>query len=284
MHPSTYPSTYPAAYQAVQAANQIAQVEFALTPDSLPIRLLLVEDQTIIRQSLRLLLQSQPGVSVVGEAGNTSEAVSVASREQPDIILLDLNLGRESGLDCLPELRSVAPEANVLILTGENDPQLHHEAVSLGAKGLIRKTGTPEALIEAIRKVYLGEVCFEGMLMARLLNEMWQMRAAKQAEAETSGSNHAVKPEPQTIQNGTVMTTESLAIEATKIALLTEREREIVILIGEGLKNKQIADRLFISEVTVRHHLSSIYSKLEVADRFELAIYAFRHRLAKLPL
>ncbi len=275
-----YPSTYP----AVQAANQLPQVEFTLTPDSLPIRLLLVEDQIIVRQSLRLLLQSQPGVSVVGEAGNKTEAISVASHEQPDIILLDLNLGQESGLDFLPELRSTAPEANVLILTGENDPQLHHEAVSLGAKGLIRKTGTSEALIEAIRKVYLGEVCFEGTLMARLLNEMWQMRAAKQAEAETPFSNHTVEPERQTIQNGSAMTTESLAIEAAKIATLTEREREIVVLIGEGLKNKQIADRLFISEVTVRHHLSSIFSKLEVADRFELAIYAFRHRLAKLPL
>lgn len=280
-----YPSPYQASpYQAVQAANQAPPVEFTLTQDSPPIRLLLVEDQTIIRQSLRLLLQSQPGVSVVGEAGNKSEALSVASREQPDIILLDLNLGQESGLDCMPELRLAAPEANVLILTGENDPQLHHEAVSLGAKGLIRKTGTSQALIEAIRKVYLGEVCFEGTLMARLLNEMWQMRAAKQAEAGTSCSSQAVDPEPQTIQNGNVITTESLAIEATKIALLTEREREIVALIGKGLKNRQIADRLFISEVTVRHHLSSIFSKLEVADRFELAIYAFRHRLAKLPL
>lgn len=272
-----YPSSY-------QAASQVQTMEFALTPDPMQIRLLLVEDQAIIRQGLRLLLERQPGVIVIGEAGNKCEALSVALREQPDIILLDLNLGQESGLTCIPELRLAAPEANILILTGESDLQIHHDAVSLGAKGLVRKTGTSESLIEAIRKVYEGEVCFEGALMARLLDEMWQMRAAKQAEAELSFSNGAIESEHSPLQNGSVMTNELFAIEATKIATLTEREREIVVLIGEGLKNKQIADRLFISAITVRHHLSSIFSKLDVADRFELAIYAFRHGLAKLPL
>jgi DNA-binding NarL/FixJ family response regulator len=201
-----------------------------------------------------MLLESQAGITVVGEAANRTDALATAVREQPDIILLDLALGGESSLDCLPELLAVASEARVLILTGVCDPELHRRAVYLGAMGLVLKEKAATVLLQAIEKVHAGEVWLEGAMIASVLREMTQTRETRQTNPE-----------------------------AARIALLTEREREIVALVGQGLRNKQVAERLFISEVTVRHHLTAIFAKLRVADRLELVIYAYRHGLACLP-
>lgn len=267
-----------------QTANSMQTIEFVPATNITPIRLLLVEDQTIIREGLRLLLESKSAGIVVSEAVRSHEAVSVALHEQPDIILLNFNLSSGNELALIPDLLAAAPAAGVLILTGESDPVMPLDAVSLGVKGVIRKSGTAEVLFEAIRKVYDGEVWFDGVLMARLLSDMRQMRTARQTEAGAQIFPSTVEPLCETNHHESGQATEQFALESAKIATLTDREREIVVLLCEGLKNKQIADRLFISAVTVRHHLSSVFSKLEVADRFELAMFAFRHRLAKLPL
>jgi two-component system nitrate/nitrite response regulator NarL len=226
------------------------------TPQTKPIRVLLIDDQAVVRSGLRLLIESRPGLEVTGEAGNRDEALKIASREQPDVIVLDLNLGNDNGLALLPELLGVAGDAHIIVLTGVRDVDKRDQTMELGAKGVVLKEDGAGELLNAIEKVYrTGGYWLEPGAVKRLIGKK-SWRASEQQ----------VDP------------------EAAKIATLTEREREVVALIGEGLKNKQIANRLFIHHTTVSHHLTSIFDKLGVTDRFELLIYAYRHGLAKPPL
>ena len=215
------------------------------------IHVLLIEDHAVVRAGLRLLIESRPGMVVVGEAANHNDALAIAAREQPDIILLDLDLGAEKGLDILPGLLAAAGQARVLILTGVRNVEDHRQAIRQGAMGLVLKEQAPETLLKAIEKVHAGEVWLDRAILASVLSEM-VLGGARPANAE-----------------------------ATRISALTEREREVIALIGEGLKNKQIGDRLSISETTVRHHLTSIFAKLGVESRLEMLIFAHRHGLHK---
>lgn len=224
------------------------------TIDSKTVRIVLVDDHTVVRAGLRMLIESRPGLQVVGEAATTNEALAIVGQAQPDIILLDLDLGGDSGLDILPELFTTAKQARVLMLTGVRDPEEHHRAVRLGAMGVVLKEKAADDLLKAIEKVYAGEVWLDGALMARVLGRSGPV-----------GEIAAINP------------------ETARISSLTEREREVIALICEGLQNKLIGERLFISETTVRHHLTSIFDKLGVTNRLELVIYAYRHGLAKLP-
>ena len=217
------------------------------------VKILLVEDHELVRHGLRMLVETNPKFRVVGEAGDSKNALAAAAQQQPDIILLDLDLGGESGLDYLPQLRSSAPGADVIILTGNRELEAHQLAVRLGAKGLVLKQKAGAVLLKAIEKVHEGEVWFDRNIMGSVIAGLSQ------------------KQEP------------SRTPEEEAIASLTGREREVVALVGEGLKNKQIAERLFISDTTVRHHLTSIFSKLGVQDRLELVIFSYQHGLARPP-
>jgi DNA-binding NarL/FixJ family response regulator len=221
-----------------------------------PIRVLIVDDETLIRSGLRMIIESWPGLKVIGEASNKTDALRLAEREQPDIILLDVNLRGANGLDFLPDLLSTAAGSRVLVLTGMLDQQTHDHAMRVGAMGVVLKDKGAETLIKAIERVHAGEVWLDRSAIGRFFAE--RSRPGKE--------DRQVGP------------------EAAKISSLTGREREVIALIGEGLKNKQIAERLFISETTIRHHLTSVFSKLSVSDRLELIIYAYRHGLAKPPL
>ena len=216
-----------------------------------PITVLIVDDHAVVRAGLKMLIDQGPGMKVTGVAGNRAEALNAAASTQPDVIILDIVLGDEDGLSFLPELRQVARNSRVLVLTGLRSSESQRQAMRAGAMGVVLKDHAAEVLIKAIEKVHSGEVWLDRLTMGRVLQEI--------SEEKQSDPNRA------------------------KIDTLTERERQVVSLVGEGLKNKQIADRLFISETTVTHHLSSVFSKLEVSDRLELVVYAFRHGLAKLP-
>jgi len=215
------------------------------------IRVLLVDDHAVVRAGLRMLIESQPDLVVIGEAASRAEALQIAVREQPDIVLLDLDLGRDTGLDVLTDLPDAARDARVLLLTGVRDPEQHHRAILLGAMGVVPKEQAAEDLLTAIEKVHAGEVWLGGALMARVLGRLG--------------------PQP---------TMQEVDPAGQQIARLTTREREVIELICEGLQNKAIADRLVISETTVRHHLTSIFNKLAVTNRLELVIYAYRHGLS----
>jgi DNA-binding NarL/FixJ family response regulator len=200
-----------------------------------------------------MILETRPNISVVGDVGNASDTLSKAAQEKPHIVLLDIDLGGTSGLDLLPELLTSARDSRVLILSGVNDPDIHNRAIHLGASGVVLKDKAAETLIKAIERVHAGEVWLDRTAISRVFAEMTRQKEEKE------------DPDTQ------------------KIGTLTQREREVITLIGEGLKNKEIAKRLFISETTVRHHLTSIFSKLGVSDRLELMIYAYRCGLAKPP-
>lgn len=220
------------------------------TPDLKSIRILLIDDHAIVRAGLRMLLKSQRNFIVVGEAGSRDEALELSAREQPDIILLDLDLGGASGLDFLPQLFAAAEQARVIVLTGVQDTAAYQQAIHLGAMGVALKEEAPETLIKAIEKVHAGEV--------------WLTRSMAQMLS--------TPPVPQKADP-----------EIARIAKLTKRELEIIALVCEGLRNRQIADRLRIAEGTVRNHLTVIFGKLGVSDRFELIVYAYRRGLAKPP-
>ncbi len=225
-----------------------------MTPSSpLPIRVLIVDDHAVMRMGLRLLLEGQPDLLVVGEAATGAEALAAATCVDPDVIMLDLDLGGESAIDSLPALRAAAPRARVLILTGVRDPALHRQAVRSGAMGLLRKETAAGVLLQAIRKVKAGEVWLEPTMMATILDEIQSASMAPPRDPE-----------------------------AAKITTLTARERDVIALIGEGLKNRDIATRLHISETTVRHYLTGIFAKLEVTDRLGLVVYSYRHGLVTL--
>jgi len=215
------------------------------------IRVLLIEDHAVVRAGLRMLIESRQDLKVVGEAANHADALAVVAREQPDIILLDLDLGTENGLDLLPRLRAAAGQARVLVLTGVGDAQGHRQAIRRGARGLVLKEQSPEVLLKAITKVHAGEVWLDRTLLASVLDEI--------AVGETRPAN----------------------AEANRITTLTERERDVIALVGEGLKNKQIGARLSITETTVGHHLTSIFAKLGVESRLELMLFAHRHGITK---
>jgi DNA-binding NarL/FixJ family response regulator len=217
------------------------------------IRVLIVDDHRLFLAGMRSLIKNEPGLIVIGEAVSRTEAID-AIRTRPDIILLDLDLGNENGLDFLPELISASGGARVLIVTGLPDPELHLQAIRHGAMGVLLKGEPPEILLKAIRKVHAGEIWINRSMVATVMNNL--LRA---------GDTNKSDP------------------EAKKIASLTARELEVITLIGEGLRNKQIGERLFISEKTVRHYLTSIFGKLAVNDRLELLIYAYQHGLVRIP-
>lgn len=211
------------------------------------IRILLVDNQAVVRSGIRLLIESQPGLTVIAEVEN-GESVTVAAHEKPDVILLAIN--EDNDLNLLPQLIAAAGQAQVLILTDLRDPTVHQRAVCLGAMGVVLKETPAKTFIKAIQKVHTGEAWLNRSMTANVLAKL--IRVNEEAE-----------------------------LEGAKISTLTKREREIITLIGEGLKNKQISARLFISEATVRHHLTSIFDKLSVSDRLELIIYAYKHSLTK---
>jgi len=216
-----------------------------------PINIMIVDDHVVIRSGLRMLIEHDQRMKVVAQAGNRTEALERAMSERPDVIILDLVLGDEDGLSFLPELCQASPNSRVLVLTGVQNPDAHRRAIRRGAMGIVLKEHAADQLLKAILKVNQGEVWIERSMMGSMIQEF----------------NKPTMVDP----------------EISKISSLTDREREVIALIGEGLKNKQVGERLFISETTVTHHLSSVFSKLEVSDRLELIIYAFRHGLAKIP-
>ncbi len=214
------------------------------------IGILIVDDHAVVCSALRVLMEKHPNWIVIGEASNGADAIALATKEQPEIILLDLCLGDENGVDLIPDLLQAAPESRVILLTAVQDEDEFRRAIRQGAMGVVSKGAPAEMLIKAIERVYAGELWLNRQMTATVVTEL---RRTKSSPGRGTG------PDPA--------------------AQLTSREREVITLLGEGLKNKQIADRLCISETTVRHHLTSILRKLDLSDRVELLIFAYRHNL-----
>jgi two-component system, NarL family, nitrate/nitrite response regulator NarL len=216
-------------------------------------RILLVDKQAVVRAGLRLLINSQPSLQVAYEAARLAEATPYLT-QRPDLILFNLHAGVPEDTDELHELLALAHQAPVLVLTGKRELELHYRAfgeiIAAGLKGIVFREDTPELLLNALETIRADGVWLSHSTLARVLGKMLN-------------SNRTLHSDP----------------EILKVAALTRREREIVALICQGLKNKQIAVQLALSEATVRHYLTSIFGKLGVADRLELALYAHRYGL-----
>lgn len=214
------------------------------------IRIALFDAQTLFRTGLRYIIETQPGMEVVGEADSISTGLEVIDSEKPDIILFELNLLCLPQVEIVQTLVSAPGGARLILVTGSADQKALQKAVEDGVVGVISKTQSQEILLKAIEKVYAGEVWLERSLIATVLSRLSRNQTSLKTDPETDNLNH-----------------------------LSEREKEVVRLIGQGLKNKKISQELCISETTVRHHLTSIYSKLGVSDRLELLVYAHRNGL-----
>jgi len=221
-----------------------------------PIRVFLIDDHRSILWGLERLIESgTPPMKVVGSATNHTDALQALDGAAPDVILLDIDLGKESGIDAIPELIAAAGAAKILVLTGLRDKSIHDKAILAGAKGVVEKEAPAQTILTAIAKVHEGQLWVDRAAASRIFVEFSRRGAAQQA------------PDP----------------EERKIATLTDREREIIagVAANAGATAKAIAERLHISEHTLRNHLTSIYDKLEVANRLELFAYAHKHALTK---
>jgi two-component system, NarL family, response regulator LiaR len=232
-----------------------------MSTDSQTIRVLIVDDHAVVRQGLRTFLELQDdpamlAIAVVGEAADGAQAVELARRLQPDVVLLDLVMPVLGGIEALPRILEGSPRSRVIILTsfGEEDKLL--PAIRAGAQGYLLKDIPPNELVQAVRAAYLGKVQLHPDIARTLMSAV----AAREPPAAA--------PAPPTGQT------------AAPPDHLTERELEGLRLIAAGLNNRQIADKLVISEKTVKTHVSSILGKLHVEDRTRAAVYALRHGLA----
>jgi len=207
----------------------------------------LVGNQTMVRAGLAHVLATHARLTVVSE-GLVSEAVHEVEVHQPDVLVLVGDNDPGGGIHVVPAVQAASARTMVLLLRSSSDVDADARALAAGVRGVLLLEQPPALLLKAVEKVHAGEVWLDRSRMAGL------MQSASRARLDT---------------------------EEAKINSLTPRELEIVQLVGAGLRNHEVAKRLFISEATARNHLTSILSKLELADRFDLAVYAFRHGLVR---
>ncbi|MDH3676073.1 MAG: response regulator transcription factor [Anaerolineae bacterium] len=212
------------------------------------IRVLIAEDHAVVREGLRLLISSELGMEVVGQAADGVEAVQMTRSLQPDVILLDLVMPRKNGIETIDEIKQEFPAARILVLTSFAEDDKVFPAIKAGAQGYLLKDSSPQELLQGIRDTYQGEVSLHPVIARKLYREI------------NRPSDLPLAEEP-----------------------LTAREMEVLKLIAQGLSNQTIAEKLVISERTVRTHVGHILNKLHLANRTQAALYAFREGLTGPP-
>lgn len=212
-----------------------------------PITVLIVDDHTVVRRGLSALLGTEPDIRVVGEAANGQEGIDQAETLRPDVILMDLVMPVMDGVTAIVRILARQPDARILVLTSFGSDIKLFPAVKAGAVGYLLKDTSPEELVKAIRRAAAGESSLNPVVARRLLRELAR-------DAPGSRPN-----EP-----------------------LSERETEVIRLVARGLTNDRIGEKLFISEATVRTHVSHILAKLDLTNRTQVALYALREGLASI--
>jgi len=213
------------------------------------ISVLIADDHALIREGIKQILELEEDIHVVGEANNGEEAFELASKLEPDIILLDINMPKTNGIEALRRFKDMGITSKVIILTIHEDREYILKTLKLGANGYMLKDSSANSLIEGIRRVAKGENYIQSSV----------------ADLVSASSDDSM---------------EDKSIE--QINSLTNREYEVLMLIAEGLNNKDIAERLYISEKTVKNHVSNIFKKLELNDRVQAAIFAYKNNIIKL--
>ncbi|MBN1584719.1 MAG: response regulator transcription factor [Anaerolineae bacterium] len=215
--------------------------------DDRAIRVLIADDHAVVREGLRWLISTEPGIDLVGEAADGIETVEKACALQPDVILMDLLMPRKDGVAAIGEIVQLVPSARILVLTSFAEDEKVFSAVKAGALGYLIKDSSPAELMQAIRDVHRGEPSMDPAIAQKLMREL--QRSVRQPDL------------PRTEEP------------------LTEREVEVLKQLAQGLPNQDIADRLTVSERTVRTHVSNILNKLHLANRTQAALYALREGL-----
>jgi NarL family two-component system response regulator LiaR len=215
--------------------------------DSDPIRVFVADDHAIVRKGIAAVLEIVPDIVVVGEAENGRDAVHRVEQLRPDVILMDLVMPEMDGIEAIRRIKDRQPEARILVLTTFAGEDKIFPAIKAGALGYHLKDSRPEELVQAIRQVHRGESSLHPVIARKVLEEL------------SRPSDRPPTPDP-----------------------LTPREVQVLQLVAQGLENPEIAERLVISEATVRTHVSNITSKLHVASRTQAALYALREGIASL--
>jgi len=214
------------------------------------IKVAVADDFPVYRLGLRRLLEPEEDLVIVGEAGNGMEAILLLEKLQPDVLLLDLKMPVMDGLDVLNEISKRKLRTRAILMMTDTDREKAVRAVRLGARGIVFKDADANLLVKSIRKVHEGEVWIDNPILSQAL--------------ETLVSKPAQPPLPGERRNR-----------------LSNREMEVVRCVAMGMRNKEVADKLGVSEATVKNHLTSVYAKLGVSDRLELILYAIHHGLVR---
>jgi two-component system nitrate/nitrite response regulator NarL len=209
------------------------------------IRIVIADDHPIFRDGLHKLLSLEADFEVVGEARDGNEVLDVVREKEPDVLLLDLRMPGLDGLSVLQSLKAGGCKTRIIILTASEDKNEFVQAMKLGCSGIVLKQTATELLYKSIRKVHAGEIWLDSHTTAAVMRQF--AAPSRMSGAERKGRERSP---------------------------LSQREREIVALVAQGFKNKEIAEKIFISEQTVKNHLHNIFDKLGVSDRLELALYA----------
>ena len=213
------------------------------------ISVLIADDHSLIRQGLKQILELEEDICVVAQASNGDEAIRCAIEHKPDVILMDINMPGTNGLQAIGEIKKQKIESMIIVLTIHEDREYLFKTLQMGADGYVLKDAEPSVLVEAIRNVYSGQSYIQQNLTSELVKEFNRVTMHEKDKRESNN--------------------------------LTPREIEVLQLIAEGMINKEIAKQLYISEKTVKNHVSNIFRKLDVSDRTQAAIYAFKHNITR---
>ncbi|MFD5431903.1 response regulator [Kitasatospora sp. NPDC127067] len=218
------------------------------------IRVVVADDQTVVREGIVMLLGLLPGIEVVGAAGDGEEAVALVERHHPDVVLMDLRMPRCDGVEATRRIRAAHPETEVVVLTTYADDDSLFPALRAGARGYLTKDAGAEEIARAVANVRSGAAGLSPQVQLRLLERLSEQHGDSGPAAGRPGTRSGELPDG-----------------------LTVREAEVLALIAEGLSNAEIAQRLFVSQATVKTHINNLFAKTAVRDRAQAVAYAFRH-------
>ena len=213
------------------------------------IRVLIVDDQALVRAGFRMILEAQPDLEVVGEAGDGSAAIDAVRTFRPDVVLMDIRMPGVDGIEATRRLTEAGVQSKIVILTTYDLDEYVFDALAAGASGFLLKLVPPEDLVHGVRVVAGGEALLAPSVTKRLIEEFAKQRAPVRAGG-------------------------------TDLKTLTDREREVLTLLGRGLSNPEIARELKVGEATVKTHVAHVLDKLELRDRVQAVIFAYEHGLA----
>ncbi|MEO9102967.1 MAG: response regulator transcription factor [Burkholderiaceae bacterium] len=238
-----------------------------------PLRLLIVDDQPVIRRGLALMLGSEPDLEVVAQAADGEEAVRMAATMMPDVVVMDLQMPRKSGVAATREIRMARPDARVVVLTTYDDDELVFEALRAGAQAYLLKDASEAEIRETIHAAYRGESHLSPSIARKLID---QFRRTNSHTADIHEPSVAPDPMPQAPSADPADAMSTAAMNRGLEEPLTAKEQRVLELIGQGRSNKQIASTIFLAEGTVKNYVSRIMDKLHAHSRIELAVRTVR--------